>query len=52
LYGKFGVRVFFILSGYLITHLLLRSKRKPGPFPCVISICGERTELFLPLMCS
>ena len=30
LYGKFGVRVFFILSGYLITHLLLKEQQKTG----------------------
>lgn len=30
LYGKFGVRVFFILSGYLITYLLLKERDKTG----------------------
>jgi peptidoglycan/LPS O-acetylase OafA/YrhL len=29
-YGTFGVRIFFIISGYLITLLLLREKEKTG----------------------
>jgi peptidoglycan/LPS O-acetylase OafA/YrhL len=30
LYGNFGVRVFFVISGYLITNLLLREQEKTG----------------------
>lgn len=30
LYGNFGVRVFFVISGYLITLLLLREQEKTG----------------------
>jgi peptidoglycan/LPS O-acetylase OafA/YrhL len=29
-YGRFGVRVFFVISGYLITSLLLKEHRKTG----------------------
>lgn len=30
LYGGFGVRIFFVISGYLITTLLLREEQKTG----------------------
>jgi peptidoglycan/LPS O-acetylase OafA/YrhL len=29
-YGSFGVRIFFVISGYLITTLLLKEKEKTG----------------------
>ena len=33
MYGNFGVRVFLVLSGYLITYLLLKDQRKTGTIP-------------------
>ena len=30
LYGNFGVRIFFVISGYLITSLLLKEHEKTG----------------------
>ena len=38
--STFGVRVFFVISGYLITSLLLRRRRRPGRFRCGSSTCG------------
>src|SRR5215471_5068557 len=29
-YGKVGLRIFYVLSGFLITHLLLRERDKAG----------------------
>jgi len=29
-YGKVGLRIFYVLSGFLITHLLLREREKTG----------------------
>lgn len=33
--GNFGVCLFFLLSSYLITELLLRERRRTGKYTCV-----------------
>ena len=39
--GGYGVQLFFILSGYLITVLLLREERATAALRCGRSGCGE-----------
>ena len=45
-YGALGVHVFFVLSGYLITNLLLREYERSPPSACGSFIFDGRTGFF------
>ena len=47
-FGHFGVTVFFVISGYLITYLLLKEHEETGEVS--ISIAGALFAFFQPLI--
>src|ERR1700722_2343844 len=47
--GGFGVQVFFVISGYIITRLMLREQRNTVGFRPLVSISDEHFESCPPI---
>src|SRR5579884_2556844 len=47
--GRFGVSIFFLLSGYLITTLLIREHRKTGRISLKLFYARRSLRIFPPL---